>query len=177
MARQGVEVERAPRKVTIHSIDVENCGNNDGVIKVSCSKGTYVRTLIHDMGRELGFGAVMTALQRTKSNGFTLDDCYNLEYLRGVYEQHKDDGEAAEQEMGKLLLPLDRLFSYPKAFLNEYQSKLFKNGTVLNADLIRFEQIYDGVYSLFDHNNRIIALARIERDHSISVLQRFNYGG
>jgi tRNA pseudouridine55 synthase len=169
LARKGVEVERETRKVTIHSIELEEYGSSEGIIKVSCSKGTYIRTLIHDLGQELGFGATMTALQRTVSNGFTLEDCYTLETLRAVYERSPD-------KLAELMKPIDTLFTaYPKANLDERQTALFKNGAVLNADLVRLERVYDGIYSLFDNNQRIIALGKIERDHSIQILQRFNY--
>lgn len=170
MARKGIEVEREPRKCTIHSIEIEEYNNLEGIIKVRCSKGTYIRTLIHDIGYELGFGAVMTALQRTMSNGFTLDECYTLEHLREVYDRNP-------HELSDLLSPIHSLFAkvYPRAYLDEHQTKLFKNGVVLNADLVKLERVYDGTYSLQDHNNRVIALAKIERDHSISISQRFNY--
>ena len=170
LARKGQEVERQSRKITVHSIDIEEFNGNEGVLKVHCSKGTYIRTIIHDIGQELGFGAVMTALQRTKSNGFTLDDCYTLEHLREVHEQNSEN-------LSALLSPIGELFDnvYPKASLNEHQTQLFRNGVVLNADLVKFDKVYDGLYSLYDCNNRIAGLAKIERDHSVKILQRFNY--
>jgi len=173
LARQGVqseEVERKPRKVTIHSLELEQYGNNEGFFKVSCSKGTYIRTLIHDIGQELGYGAIMTALQRTQSNGFTLDDCYRLEQLRDICASQPD-------KLRTLLKPIDSLFAniYPKAFLDHEQTGLYRNGAVLNADLVKFDRIYNGIYSLYGTENRILALVKIERDHSLSTVQRFNY--
>jgi tRNA pseudouridine55 synthase len=168
-ARKGLEVERTFRKATIHEIDIEEYGDNKGIMRVACSKGTYIRTLIHDLGLELGFGAVMFGLQRTISNGFTLEDCHTLETLRAVYARNPE-------KLAELLMPLDTLFkNYPIADLDEEQTHLFKNGAVLNADLVRFERVYDGIYRINDHNGRILALGKIERDHSISIIQRFNY--
>jgi tRNA pseudouridine55 synthase len=171
-ARKGEVVERKPRKVTIHSLELEQYSeqhaNNEGIFRVSCSKGTYIRTLIHDIGQELGFGAIMTALQRTNSNGFTLEHCYTLEQLREVHAVNP-------QKLEEYLIPLESLFGYPKAHLDEYQMQLFRNGVVLNADLVRFDCVYDGTYSLCDSSGRIVALGAIERDHSISILQRFSY--
>jgi len=172
MARKGEVADRAPRKVTIKVLEVEEYNQTaaEGVFLVSCSKGTYIRTIIHDIGQELGFGGVMTALQRTDSNGFKLENCYNLNHLRNLYEQ---DPEL----LYKLLTPLESLFAnYPKAYLDEKQTKMFKNGAVLDADLIKFDKIYDGVYAVMDSNGRIAALANIERDHSLTTIQRFNYG-
>jgi tRNA pseudouridine55 synthase len=167
-ARKGVEVERKPRKVTVHSLEIEQYRDLEGIIKIHCSKGTYVRALIHDIGQDLGYGAVMTGLQRTMSNGFTLDHCCTLEQLREAYAENPS-------KLAEFITPLDSLFNYPKGFLDETQTGLFKNGAILNADLVRFERVYDGTYSLYDHSGRIIALAKIEKDHSVSIQQRFNY--
>jgi tRNA pseudouridine55 synthase len=192
LARKGVkdeDIKRESRVVTIHSLVLEQyesdllyqeqsggfnlpsetigLGNYVGMIRVSCSKGTYIRTLIHDIGRELGVGAVMTGLQRTRSNGFTLEQCHSLESLRQIYACNP-------LELERLLLPVETLFSYPKAFLDEHQTQLFKNGVTLNADYIRLERVYDGIYSLYDSFERVIALGKIERDHSFAIIQRFN---
>jgi tRNA pseudouridine55 synthase len=172
LARKGIEVERKSRKITVHEIKLEeyDSGSGEGVLRVACSKGTYIRTLIHDMGQELAFGAVMTALQRSMSNGFTLDDCHTLDTLRSVYARNPE-------HLTELMTPIDRLFSdYPRADLDETQTRLFSNGVVLNADLVRVDKVYDGLYSLFDCNGRMVALAQIARDHSISIVQRFHYG-
>jgi tRNA pseudouridine55 synthase len=173
LARKGVkegDVKREPRKITIHELEIESYDeeHSTGVIRVNCSKGTYIRTLIHDIGAELGFGGIMTALQRTRSNGFSLSDCHSLESLRAIHARNP-------AELQDLLLPLGRLFDYPKAFLDEHQTGLFRNGVVLDADYVQLERVCDGIYSLYDSGGRIIALARIERDHSLTVIQRFNY--
>jgi tRNA pseudouridine55 synthase len=173
LARKGAkdeDVKREARKITIHALQIESYDEESaaGVIRVSCSKGTYIRTLIHDIGQELGFGAVMTALQRTRSNGFTLDDCHALEKLRAIYASNP-------QGLERLLLPLERLFNYPKAVLDEHQTALFRNGVTLNADYVRLERVYGGIYSLYDAFGRIAALAKIEQDHSFTILQRFVY--
>ena len=81
LARKGVEVERPPRPVTVHEL----CwlAENDGAhtLQVRCSAGTYVRALIHDIGHELGSGAVMTALRRTNSGPFCTDDAVPVEQV------------------------------------------------------------------------------------------------
>ncbi|MCL1789045.1 MAG: tRNA pseudouridine(55) synthase TruB [Oscillospiraceae bacterium] len=168
LARKGIEVDRTPRKITVHSLEIEQYTGLEGMMKISCSKGTYVRTLIHDIGQDVGFGAVMTGLQRTKSNGFTLDDCYTLEKLREVYAKNP-------AELETFLKPFDMLFDYPKGYLDERQTELYRNGVVLNADLVKFQKIYDGLYSLYDSDNKIVALAKIGGDHSLKMEQRFHY--
>lgn len=88
LARQGAEVERKSRKVTVYALELTffDKKSQRGTLKISCSKGTYVRTIIDDIGRALGTGAVMTALRRTQACGFSLDDCITLENARSLAE-------------------------------------------------------------------------------------------
>lgn len=130
LARQGVEVERKPRPVTVYSISVLSFDKSagEGKLQISCSKGTYVRTIIHDIGQNLGCGGVMTSLVRTASNGFSLEDCFTfgeLETLR------------AEKRLEEAVTPVERLFeALPKIVLDERKTQLYKNGVKL-----RFGQI------------------------------------
>jgi tRNA pseudouridine55 synthase len=80
-ARQGVEIERAARAVTIYSLDIVSFEGDVLVLDVSCSKGTYVRTLADDIGRALGCGAYLSGLRRTRTAGFSLDDAIGLDEL------------------------------------------------------------------------------------------------
>ena len=79
LARQGIEVEREPRAVRISSIDWLGCGNGEYSIRVSCSAGTYIRTLADDIGRELGCGACLSFLRRERSGPFALEDAIRIE--------------------------------------------------------------------------------------------------
>src|SRR5699024_7300660 len=98
LARAGREVERAPRPVTIHALEIlERRGPAEYLLRVRCSKGTYVRTLCHDIGQALGCGGCMSSLRRTMAAGFTLDQAVTLEDVR-------ERGAA-------LLLPTDRFFA------------------------------------------------------------------
>jgi tRNA pseudouridine55 synthase len=80
-ARRGEEVDRPPRRVTIHAAELVSFDRNSAAIDVTCSSGTYIRTLIHDLGRELGCGAHMSSLVRTASGGFTLEEATALDEL------------------------------------------------------------------------------------------------
>jgi tRNA pseudouridine55 synthase len=80
-ARQGIELEREPREVTIYGIELLSFGAGEAEIDVRCSKGTYIRTLAQDIGRVLGCGAHLTALRRTGTAGFSLADAWTLERL------------------------------------------------------------------------------------------------
>lgn len=81
-ARQGIELERPARDVMIHALDLVSCTPDEAVIHVRCSKGTYIRTLAQDIGRVLGCGAHLTALQRTEVGPFLLDDAIALDALQ-----------------------------------------------------------------------------------------------
>ena len=122
LARRGLDVERAPRAVTVYELTLTRpLGENEFEIFVSCSKGTYVRTLIDDIGRTLGPGAVMTALRRVKSNGFSIDDAHTEEALLA-------DPAAA-------LLPTEHPFlCFPEAIVTEKQAARFQNGGELSLE-------------------------------------------
>ena len=84
LARAGKEVERPTRQVTVHRLELMefDAENRTCVIDVACSKGTYIRTLCHDIGEALGCGGILTALRRTETLGFTSKDCHTLEELK-----------------------------------------------------------------------------------------------
>ncbi|MBP6020705.1 MAG: tRNA pseudouridine(55) synthase TruB [Burkholderiaceae bacterium] len=85
-ARQGIELERPPRPVTIHRLELLECSGLEAVVSVECSKGTYIRTLAEDIGRSLGCGAHLIALRRTSVGPFSLDDAIALETLQTMPE-------------------------------------------------------------------------------------------
>ena len=92
-AREGIEVERAPRSVFIHSLELKELPNDNGVrsvwLKAHCSKGTYIRTLGEDIGNALGCGAFLSALRRVKSGSFGIDECFTLEALEALPETQR----------------------------------------------------------------------------------------
>ena len=103
IARRGGEVERPARPVTIHELELlDQSGPGDYTLRIRCSKGTYVRTLCHDIGQALGCGGCMSSLRRTMAAGFTLDDAVTLDRVQ-------QEGEA-------LLAPLDSLFRQHPAY-------------------------------------------------------------
>ena len=104
LARKGKEVERKPRTVAIHALGLLGWpdAGEDFSLRVVCSKGTYVRTLCHDIGQALGCGGCMSSLRRVKAAGFTLDDCVTLEAVQSAVD--RGEGES-------LLLPVDEYFA------------------------------------------------------------------
>jgi tRNA pseudouridine55 synthase len=100
-ARSGTEVERTPRRVTIHQLELERYAGTELEITVSCSKGTYIRVLAEDIGNALGCGACLSALRRLQVGGFDIAHAVTLELMSDL----RDD------ERGTLLLPMDAMLS------------------------------------------------------------------
>jgi len=118
LARQGVEIERTPREVTVSRLVPYE---KDGVfyIDADCSRGTYIRTLCYDIGEKLGCGAAMSSLCRTRVGSFDIKNSYTLEQL----------SEMNEDDLSACLLPIDSLFmDLPRIFLPKFYAGLYKNG-------------------------------------------------
>lgn len=118
-AREGIEIEREARRVTIHGIDIVSIDNDQVVIDVRCSKGTYIRILAQDLGEILGCGAHLIGLRRTGSGGVSLDGSVTLEALQAM----------AEAEREEWLQPVDVLLSdWPEVTLVESEAARFLTG-------------------------------------------------
>lgn len=132
LARQGKEVARKPRRITIYDLALtEELGNGQYALRVECSKGTYIRTLCHDLGQALGCGGCMAALRRTEASGFGIGEAVTL-------EDAAREGEA-------LLRPLDSLFRVYPAFTipNAALEKKCLCGNPLRVSLA------DGIYRVY----------------------------
>lgn len=132
-AREGVEIERAPRRVTLHAIDILSVQGDVLEIDVRCSKGTYIRTLAEDIGEHLGCGAHLIGLRRTGSGGVTLQGAVTLEALQNMPEAERDQ---------YLMAPDVLLSDCPQALLSEEDAARFLTGmrrkvTLGNAALVR----------------------------------------
>lgn len=130
LARQGITVERQARRITIYRLELLDYDPDTGVgtLDVSCSKGTYIRTLCADIGKALETGCVMSGLRRTEAAGFSLSDAITLEQAAELMEK----GQLSER-----LLSAERLFSpYPALKLNEIQTRMFHNGVRLDLKRI-----------------------------------------
>ena len=119
LARRGIEIERKARPVTIHSIACTPREDGDYALNVTCSAGTYIRTLCADIGKALGCGGVMSSLRRTHSGEFSLESAVTPEAL----EQMSDDERLA------LLRPVESLFEdFPTVCLPAFYERLCRNG-------------------------------------------------
>ena len=120
LARAGKEVERKPRRVTIREIRIEKIDLPRVTMEVTCSKGTYIRTLCHDIGEKLGCGGCMESLLRTRVSSFTLKDSLKLPEIEKLQESGKIE---------QILMPVDAVFmQYPCVSILEEQEKILRNG-------------------------------------------------
>ena len=166
LARQGIEVERKSRQVTVFSIDVlaENEEAGEYEIQVECSSGTYIRTLISDLGEALGCGAVMTDLRRTKANGFEIRNAVTLEQL----EEAVNNGKISD-----LLIPVDRaLKEYPVIKVSEAQAKRFRNGGELSLERLRYPRML-GFFRVYDPNGNFIGIGEIGQKDCLEIKRVF----
>lgn len=106
LARQGIEIEREPRPITIFSCTMLDFSGDQFTLDVHCSKGTYIRTLVDDIGEKLGCGAHVTMLRRTAAGSFTLEQSHTSDQALEIFEQQ---GQAA---LDALLLPVDALLTH-----------------------------------------------------------------
>lgn len=123
LARQGKEVQRKTRPVTFYEIEILKMELPFVRIRVLCSKGTYIRTLCHDIGQKLGCGAVMTSLERTRSGQFTKENAYTLEQI----EKIRDEGR-----LDSIIMPVDSVFSeLPRLIVTGETQKKILNGNLI----------------------------------------------
>lgn len=150
LARQGIEVERQARQVEIKKLELVGCENGEYIIDVVCTKGTYIRTLIDDIGRELGCGAVMTGLTRTLAMGFTLEDSVTLDEL----QRRRDE----ELPFDDIIMDIEKMFEpYDRVTVSEAQSKRFSNGGALALERIR-KKLTDGIYRVYSPDGLFLGL-------------------
>ena len=152
LARKGREVEREPRTVAIRALELLDETPPEGadcLLRAACSKGTYVRTLCHDIGQALGCGGCMASLRRTRAAGFTLEDSVTLEAVQQAVDRGEGEG---------LLLPVDSYFAgLPVLVLkNAGAEKKIRNGAAL-----AIRDMPDGEYRVYGMDKTFLALGRV----------------
>lgn len=161
LAREGVEIERKPRSVRIDNIEVLDIDleENKISIRVDCSKGTYIRTLCDDIGRELGCFAHMSKLERTKSGRFDIKDAYTLLQI----EEMLKNGD-----MG-FLVPVDVVFEeYERLTITEKKAKKMCNGTQISV-----QGLVEGkTYRVYDEKGNFLTISKAENG-LLKILKTF----
>ncbi|WP_323120933.1 tRNA pseudouridine(55) synthase TruB [Burkholderia alba] len=151
-ARAGLTVEREGRTVTIHGLELIACSLPDATFRVTCSKGTYVRTLAEDIGAALGCGAHLVALRRTGVGALTLEHAVTLDAL----------SDAADGERDAWLQPVDALLStFPRVTLDDALTKRFLHGQRLKLSELTGLQATEGErVRVYDVDDRLLGVAR-----------------
>ena len=160
LAREGKSVERKPRRVHIYEIEVTDADLSAeppyADIRVRCSKGTYIRTLIHDAGKKLGCCACMKSLLRTEASGFTLDDCLTL----GQIEDRLLTGGAEA-----IIRPAEEIFSgLPSVKVKSDSDRYLKNGNKLFSDNFAEAEVTGDMIRVYDSNGEFLAVYKREDD-------------
>lgn len=162
LAREGKTVERTARKVTIHALELLDYdpAHSEGTLDISCSKGTYIRSLIDDIGQALGCGGVMTSLRRTAACGFTLDDALTIEQAQEL---------AAEGELASKVIPVERVFeAMLLCRITEKQAVRYFNGGELDLERVRMAtQPEDGDLVRVSSAGKFIGLGRIDKENGL----------
>lgn len=147
IARSGGEVERQPRGITVHSIELLPNEDGDYRLDIRCSKGTYIRTLCNDIGERLGCGGCMSSLRRVQAGMFSLEGAVTLSAL----QSYADEGRIDE-----LLIPVDRVFAGTKEYTaSSEQEKRLRCGNSVKAELP------DGEYRVYSNSGEFLLLGRV----------------
>lgn len=135
LARAGVEVERKPRQVTLYSIQIEEVSLPRVRMRVHCSKGTYIRTLCHDIGQALGCGGCMESLVRTQVADFMLQEAHRIAEIEAWVKRAREQAiqtELHREDLLGLVANTDSVFTqYPEVSVKEEFSRLLYNGNPL----------------------------------------------
>lgn len=163
LARKGIEVDRPARKVMIHKIDVMDIdlGREEVLIEVICSKGTYIRTLCHDIGEKLGCGGHMQFLMRMASGPFHIEQAVTLEDFALLCKAHGIQSQ---------LLPIDDFFAhYPRVTVKQAGEQKVVNGNVVSEKFLHVNEkamVKGAIYRVYNQQGKFLCLSRMIHDHN-----------
>lgn len=171
LARKGIEAERKARKITITRIELAEFDGRDGIIEVDCSAGTYIRSLIDDIGKALGESAVMTSLVRTKSCGFALSQCTTVEDIK-------------TKPVDELVLwAVDNVLSgYFPIVLDDVQKRLYLNGVRLDVSRLKSSNVSKPsiptgeLLTIYEESSPLLlGIGRINEQGELVSVKHFEY--
>lgn len=152
LAREGKEIERKCRKIRVDKIEVLEFDEKSqtGVLKICCSKGTYIRTIIHDLGETLATGGVLTSLKRTSSSGYSISQSHTLDKIQTLVD--------SEKGIEDIVLSIDSAFEeYEKIILNKKHTRLYKNGVRLRDEQVGVSPD-ESLYRVYGFDNEFLGL-------------------
>lgn len=164
LAREGKEVEREAREIEIFELELLEFSGDEFKIRVLCSKGTYIRSLADDIGKELGTGAMLTSLCRTQTAGFKLNECVDLDFL------------TPENTSSFLKSAENAVLNYPLLFVSEKQALRFSNGGELALERLRFKsQPENGEIYRVKNGERFLGLGEVDFNKSALKIKCLTY--
>lgn len=163
LARKGIEIEREQRKIAIEKLEIYDFNGIEFSMDVTCTAGTYIRSLCDDIGAKLGCGAVMTELRRTSANGFSIEKSVTLEELEKLVSESRTDEVVTSVETA--------LISYPEITVTNPQANRFHNGGAL--DYARLHGDYPvGIYRVYSPERKLLGLGEIKEEKSDLSVRR-----
>lgn len=157
LAREGKTVERAQKEIEVYGINLLEFNEHAQTarMEVSCGKGTFIRTLINDMGEKLGCGASMSSLERTMAGGFDISECYTIADIEAMMQ----DGTFEEH-----LIPIERLFEdLPRLVLDDFDKRLYRSGVPLELQKRGWSGI-EGNIAVFDESGMILGISYMDEE-------------
>ena len=172
LAREGKEVERKARPITIYELELLKAEHPEYEIRVVCSKGTYIRTLCHDIGQALSCGAVMTSLVRSRVGEFRLKDAKTLDELQELADQGR---------LQEAVIPVEEMFhALPAIQVSDGAQKALLNGNQLKRSEVLMKEeagttgkipgefpVDQGEYRVYSMDSRFCAIYRYEGDRRL----------
>lgn len=164
LAREGKEVEREPREIEIFELELLEFNGDEFKIRVLCSKGTYIRSLAEDIGKKLGTGAMLTALKRTKTAGFKLNECVDLDFL------------TPENTASFLKSAENAVLNYTLLTVSEKQAQRFTNGGELALERLHFKsEPQNGEIYRVKNGDRFLGLGVVDFEKSALKIKCLTY--
>lgn len=164
LARKGTEVEREQREIEIFELELLEFRGDEFKIRVLCSKGTYIRSLADDIGKKVGTGAILTALKRTKTAGFSIDECVSLNDL-------------TPENVASFLKKAEfAVKDYPLVSVSPKQALRFSNGGELSLERLRFEnQPQNGEIYRVKSDKQFLGLGEVDSLKSVLKIKCLTY--
>ncbi len=163
LARKGIEIEREQRRINIEMLEIYDFNGTEFSMDVTCSAGTYIRSLCDDIGKVLGCGAVMTELRRTEANGFSIENSVTLEELERLANESRAETVITSIEKA--------LISYPEITVTKPQANRFHNGGALNCERLR-GNYSAGIYRVYSPERVLLGLGEITAEKSELEVRR-----
>ncbi|MFL0195903.1 tRNA pseudouridine(55) synthase TruB [Clostridium sp. WILCCON 0269] len=160
LARQGIEIERKKRKITIYSIDIANIELPYVLFEVTCSKGTYIRSLCHDIGNKLNCGGTMWNLKRISTGNFNIKDAIKLEDLN-------------DENILQNIIPIDKALNrYPEVIIEDKYIKKILNGMSIKDEEFLNKIMTDQLYRVYIQNNKFVGMG-MNKDFQFRMVKLF----